>query len=140
MYRELVVAGILLSVLYYEMTHFSPGGMVTPAYFAVCLTAPWRIFYTLALAAVVCLVLKGLSQIWILYGRRRFSIAVLLVFLLEMAFSGLGVLPFGLQAIGYVVPALIVRDTERQGIAATAVSLGIVTGFLALAMLWMGVL
>lgn len=140
MYSEIIVAGILLALLYYELTRFSPGGLVTPAYFAVSLTAPVRMGYTILIVFVTWLILKAMSYVWIIYGKRRFALAVVIVFLLNYLFGQTGVFPFGIQTIGYVVPALIVRDMEKQGVAATGVSLGIVTGLLALFMMWFGVL
>lgn len=140
MYHEIVVAGILLAVFYYEITHLSPGGLVTPAYAALCLASPVRILYTAALVAITWLVLKGLSGVWIIYGKRRFALAVSVTFLLDWLLGGIGIFPFGIRAIGYVVPALLVRDLERQGAVKTGLSLGVVTGLLALLMLWFGVL
>ena len=52
----------------------------------------------------------------------------------------MGVFPFGIRVIGYIVPALIVRDIERQGFAKTGISLGICTALCVLALLWVGML
>lgn len=140
MYGEIVVAGVLLAMLYYEWTGYSPGGLVTAAYLALCLTTPVRIFYTLVIVLITYGLLRLLSHVWIIFGRRQFVIAVLITFLLDFVLSVGGLFPFGIRAIGYVVPALLVRDLERQGILATGISLGIVTALLALVMMWAGAL
>lgn len=140
MYSEIIVAGILMAVLYYEITHLSPGGMVTPAYVAIGLLSPVRLIYTGCVVLVSWLVLKGLSRVWILYGRRRFALTVCTTFLLDWILQGSGCVPYGIRVIGYVIPALLVKDLEKQGVVKTGLSLGIVVGFLALFMLWFGVL
>lgn len=140
MYRDMIVAGILLSMLYYELIHISPGGIVTPAYLALCLGSPLRILYTLCLVVLVWAVLKVLSNFWILYGKREFAVSVFFVFFLDLILSETGTIPFGIETVGYVVPALILRDAKRQGAFATGVSMGIVTGLLSLGMFWFGVI
>ena len=138
MYSEMVVAGILLAVIYYEVTRISPGGLVTPAYTALCLMSPVRILYTAILVATAWIVLRLVSKVWIIYGRRRFALAVVITFLLDSLIGATGVFPFGIRAIGYVVPALIVRDVDKQGAVKTGCSIGIVTGMMALLMMWQG--
>ena len=51
-----------------------------------------------------------------------------------------GVLPFGIRVIGYLVPALLVRDLQRQGFVKTGISLLSVTALCALCLLWVGML
>lgn len=138
MYSEIVVAGIILAVIYYEITQLSPGGLVTPAYMALCLMSPVRIIYTAVIVVVSWLILHLVSRFWIIYGKRRFTLAVLLTFMLDFIIGEIGIFPFGIQAIGYVVPAMIVRDVDKQGAVKTGLSIGIVTGVLALFMLWFG--
>lgn len=136
----MVVAGILLAALYYECTQFSPGGLVTPVYIALCLTEPVRLLYTAVVVALAWCALRILSRFWILYGKRLFAIAVALTFLLDALLGMTGTFPAGIRAIGYIVPALLVRDIDRQGLLKTGLSLGAVTGLCALMMLWLGVL
>ena len=49
MTEKILVLGIVLSILFYECTRLSPGGIIVPGYFALCLTTPLRIGYTLVL-------------------------------------------------------------------------------------------
>ena len=137
MYTEIVAVGILLAVLYAEITHYSPGGLVTPVYFALCLSQPVRIAYTLLIVLAVYGLDKLLGRFWILYGRRLFAVNGLG---LSLLIGAAGILPGGIRMIGYIVPALLVRDLQKQGFAKTGVSLGIVAGLCALCLLWFGVL
>ena len=140
MYTELVVAGILLAMLYFELTQFSPGGLVTPVYLALCLSTPVRIVHTVVVVALTWAVMRLVGRVWIVYGKRYFAISVAVSFLLDALLGILFPVVGGLRAIGYIVPALMVRDIERQGLRATALSCGIVTLLCVLPMLWAGVL
>ena len=132
MREEILVLGILCSILFYECTCLSPGGLIVPGYFALCLQSPLRIGYTLGLAL--------LTQVLILYGKRRFALSIVLSYLLNMAVVALGILPFEISVIGLIIPGILVRDMEKQGPVKTILSLGIVTGVLGLVMLLMGAL
>ena len=140
MYTEIVAVGILLAVLYAEIAHYSPGGLVTPVYFALCLAQPVRIAYTLLIVLAVYGLDKLLGRFLILYGRRLFAVNVVLGLGLSLLIGAAGILPGGIRMIGYIVPALLVRDFQKQGFAKTGVSLGIVAGLCALCLLWFGVL
>lgn len=140
MYTQMVVAGILLAILYYECTRLSPGGLVTPIYIALCLATPVRIAHTALVVGLTWAVMELLSRVWILYGKRSFALSVVVSFLLDALLGVTGVLPVGIRAIGYVVPALLVRDLQRQGVGKTLISTGIVTGLCAIVLLWVGVL
>ena len=140
MYSEIVIAGVLIAVLYTELTGLSTGGMVAPVYFALSLKDPWRIAYTLLVVLAVYGADKLLGRFWILYGRRLFAVNVVLGFFLTWLIGSTGLIPFGVRVIGYIVPALIVRDLERQGFVKTALSMGTVTALCALCLLWVGML
>ena len=140
MYSEVVIVGVLLAVLYSEITGLSTGGLVAPVYFALSLTDPWRIAYSLLIVLWVYGLDKLLSRWLILYGRRLFAVNVALSFGLTWLIGSLGVLPFGIRVIGYLVPALLVRDLQRQGFVKTGISLLAVTALCALCLLWVGML
>jgi poly-gamma-glutamate biosynthesis protein PgsC/CapC len=140
MREEILVLGILCSILFYECTRLSPGGLIVPGYFALCLQSPLRIGYTLGLALLTWGGMALLSQVLILYGKRRFALSIVLSYLLNMAVVALGILPFEISVIGLIIPGILVRDMEKQGPVKTILSLGIVTGVLGLVMLLMGAL
>ena len=140
MYSEIVVVGILIAVIYSEITGLSTGGLVAPVYFALSLADPLRILYSLLIVLAVYGLDKLLGRYLILYGRRLFAVNVVLGFVLTAIVGASGILPYGIRMIGYIVPALIVRDLDRQGFAKTGLSMGIVTALCALCLLWVGML
>ena len=140
MYSEIVIVGILIAIIYSEISGYSTGGMVAPVYLALNLKDPWRIAFSFLVVLLVWGADKLIGRFLILYGRRLFAINVVLSLVLSALIGAIGVFPFGIRMIGYIVPALIVRDIERQGIVKTGLSLGIVTALCALALLWVGML
>ncbi len=140
MYSEVVIVGILFAVIYSELTGLSTGGMVAPVYLALSIKDPWRIVCTLAVILAVYGLDKLLGRFLILYGRRLFAVNVVLSFVLSWLIGVSGLFPFGVRVIGYIVPALVVRDLERQGFVKTAISMGTVTALCVLALLWTGML
>ena len=140
MYSEIVIVGILIAILYSEISGYSTGGMVAPVYLALNLKDPWRIAFSLLVVLLVCACDKLIGKFLILYGRRLFAVNVVLSFLFSFLIGAIGIFPFGIRVIGYLVPALIVRDLERQGVVKTGLSIGIVTALCALALLWVGML
>jgi hypothetical protein len=75
--------------------------------------------------------MKFLSSHLILYGRRKFLIAVVLSFflklLLETQIQPMDVMKIDLQSIGYIIPGLIANEMGRQKVISTVLSLGVVT-------------
>ena len=140
MYSEIVIVGILIAIIYSELSGYSTGGMVAPVYLALNLKDPWRIAFSLLIVFLVWGADKLIGRFLILYGRRLFAVNVVLGFALSWLIGAIGIFPFGIRMIGYIVPALIVRDMERQGIVKTGLSLGIVTALCALVLLWVGML
>ena len=158
MTEKILVLGIVLSILFYECTRLSPGGIIVPGYFALCLTTPLRIGYTLVLVLLTWALLRGLSNLFILYGKRRFALAIIRLFktmlherplfalaivlsyLLNLAVVATGLLPFPVGVIGLIVPGIMVREMEKQGVGKTLLALAAVTGILAAVMLLMGAL
>ena len=140
MYNEIVIAGILISIIYSEISGYSTGGMVAPVYLALNLKDPWRIAFSLLVVLLVWGADRLIGKFLILYGRRLFAVNVVLSFFFSLLIGASGIFPFGIRVIGYLVPALIVRDLERQGAVKTGLSVGIVTAFCALALLWVDML
>ena len=140
MYDELILIGVILSLIFYECTRISPGGIVVPGYLALCLSSPERIAYTWVVVFAAYLCLKFLGQMVILYGRRRFAAAILISYLLNFLIVKAGFFPYDPGLIGCLVPGILVRDLERQGVLKTLAGLITVTGMLALVMLWRGLL
>lgn len=135
MYDEIIVLGVLLSLIFSEATSLVPGGIIVPVYLALCLDTPERIAYTLVIVMLTYLLLQLLSRCVILYGRRRFALAVVLSFLLNWF---LNILPFAvyqLDVIGCLVPGIMVREMERQGVGKTLIATGAMVGIMALVLM-----
>ncbi len=86
MYHEIVILGVLLSILFYEFTGYSPAGMIVAGYMVLSLQTPMRIVYTLLIVLLTVALARLLSRFMILYGRRLFAVMILLSFLLDFAF------------------------------------------------------
>lgn len=139
---ELFLVGLVVGFLYFEITGYSPGGVVPPAYFALFIHQPGRVAVTILLALLVYLAVRFLQARTFLYGRRRLLTALLLGFaakwLLERWLAPAWGLPFELQAIGFVIPGLIANDMIRQKPVPTLLSVGIVMLLTALIGLLLG--
>lgn len=137
MYTETVLLGVLISLLYTEVTGFS-AGLVIPGYLALSLHSPIRLAVTFLVAAGAVLLCRGLGQWLILYGRRRFAMLLCLTFALSFLLDKGQFTPGGVGVIGIIIPGIMAREMDRQGILPTALSLGVTTGALALLLLVMG--
>lgn len=129
--RDMIFWGVLVSLAFSEFSGVSPGGVIVPAYIVLYLHDPWRIALTLGLSLVCVGILRLMSGFMILYGRRRLAmyllVGILLKFLLgEVYIGGVFALPNLSMSIGYVIPGLLGRDIERQGVVQTFSALGIV--------------
>ena len=131
MILQLFIIGLVVGFVFYELTGISPGGVIAPAYFALFIYEPERIIMTIVIALVVYLIIRFLSSHMILYGRRKFLLAVVLSFflklLIETQIQPMDVIKLDLQSIGYIIPGLIANEMGRQKIVSTLLSLGIVT-------------
>ena len=135
--NEIVVGGIAAAVLFTELTDISPGGLIVPAYLALYIYAPERIAATVLLALLCMGVVRLCSRWMILYGRRRYFLFLAVGMLVKMALGMSGTGAIG--TIGYLVPGLLGRDMERQGIVKTLSAATIVTLLIVLAGIGLGV-
>ena len=128
---QLFIIGLVAGFMFYELTGISPGGVIAPAYFALFIHDYQRIIVTIVLALSVFLIIKFSSSYLILYGRRKFLLAVVLSFflklLIETQLQPMDFMKLDLQSIGYIIPGLIANEMSRQKVASTLLSLGIVT-------------
>lgn len=128
---KIFIIGLTIGFIFYEMTDISAGGVIAPAYFAIFIHEPNRIFVTLIIAFLVFLILKVLMSRFIVYGRRRLFLALLLGFalklLIENVIQPMPNIVLDLRSIGYLVPGLIANEMVRQKIIPTLTGLGIVT-------------
>ena len=131
MILQLFILGMIIGFLFYEITGISPGGVIAPAYLALFIYDPGKIAMTLVISFLVFLVIRYLSATTILYGRRKFLLAVLLSFVIKLLIENLiqpmNVITLDLQSIGYIIPGLIANEMSRQKVIPTLLGTGIVT-------------
>lgn len=138
MYHEIVLIGVLISLIFSELTGLSPAGLIVSGYIVLSLQTPQRVIYTLFLAFAAWGIGKILGNYMILYGRRRFAVMVLLTYMLDLIVSVLGGMHYIPGMIGVLVPGIMSNEFERQGLFKTLLSLCVVVGILSLIMLWQG--
>ena len=131
MIYETLIIGILIAVLYTEITNVFPGGIIVPAYMALYLDEPLRVLMTIVIAFLSLFTYQWLSRSLILFGKRRFVMFILLgvvwaqlwIILLPYVFKG----PSGLKVIGLIIPGLLANNLEKQNTFSTLASLVIVS-------------
>ena len=129
MYDEIILLGVLVSLGFAELTGLS-AGLIVPGYLVLCLDSPRRIVYTLALSLCAVWLCRLIAQITILYGRRRFAVLLMLTYFLDLALRTVGLIPDGLSMIGVLIPGILARELDRQGIADTLLAVTATTAML----------
>lgn len=131
MITESLLIGLIIGLLFYELFEISPGGVISPGYFALFVNQPVRLITTLFVAIIVWGIIELLSRYLILYGKRKFLVALLTGFCCKILFDYLffSVIETNIElaSIGYIIPGLIANEMSRQSPAKTILSLGIVT-------------
>lgn len=115
MYNQIIILGIIVSIIFTELTQISPAGFIVPSYIVLCLSSPTRIVYTLAVALVTFLICKALGQVVILYGRRRFALMILMAFFVDYILQWIVKTPTP-SLIGVLIPGIIANEFEKQGV------------------------
>lgn len=119
--------GLVLALIFSELTGISPGGLIVPGYFAIYLDQPWRPLATLAVAFLALGLYRLAGNYLILFGRRRFVfmilVGVVLAQLWNLLLPASLAEPISLRVIGWVVPGLLASNLERQKILPTLASL-----------------
>ncbi len=133
---EIAIAiGIAVSMVFYEKQNLVPGGVIVPGYVALTLDRPYLLLSTFVVSIVTLFVVKRLSNYLILFGRRKFSLVMLVSFVIGWAIQAVvavvltifqvpSVGPTGIfQVIGFIIPGLVANSMERQGITKTMYAL-----------------
>lgn len=133
MFDKVIILGIFVSLIYSELTGFSPSGLIVPGYIALNINNPSRIGVTLLVSLTTFLILKFLSNYAIIYGKRQFALSVgislIVNFILTMFF------PASLGVIGNIIPGIIANEWTKEGILISSISLSIVVLVIVLSML-----
>lgn len=127
--------GLAVSLIFSELFGLAAGGMVVPGYFALFLDQPINISMTIVASLLTFFLIHLLSNIVIVYGKRRTVLMILVGFLVRSLFDALPVWALAplqalqvqqpletaepVQVIGYIIPGLIAIWLDRQGVVET---------------------
>ena len=96
-----------------------------------------RLLGTIILALLCMLIVHFMSKYMILYGRRRYAVYIMTGVLLKFLIGSMG--SRRIFSIGSLIPGILGRDMEKQGIPKTLIALGIVTLLIRLIYIIVGV-
>lgn len=124
---EIIIFGVLASIVFHELTQISPGGIIVPGYIALLLDEPVRVAVTIGLSLLTWGAVRLLSEHVILFGRRRFAVFIIISFLLRYTTGVITTeahLPVtAAMVIGYLVPGILAHEIDRQGAVKTLSSM-----------------
>jgi poly-gamma-glutamate biosynthesis protein PgsC/CapC len=128
---ETLLVGLVLALLWAEITDLSPGGIIVPGYFALYLDRPLRAAATLAVALLTLAIYRFLARHLILFGRRRFVLMVLVGAVLSqgwlLVLPRVFAAPVELRVIGWIIPGILASSLARQKVLPTLASLAVVS-------------
>lgn len=131
-----VTLSIILGFVLSEFAGILTGGLISAGYLAFYVDNPTRLIATMVLSFVICLIVKGLKHVMILYGRRKYILTVLLsivcVFLVERSYHLFPTATVDFRIIGFIVPGLVANDMDKQGVLKTILALCAVVAVLRL--------
>ena len=137
MVNEIIILGIIISIIFYEITEISPGGLIVPAYLAFYMDNPKRVIVTILSGIITYFIVKVISDRTILYGRRKFTVYVLVGFLMRevlkhfnIFLEGYDIFILGGNILGVIIPAIMARDIERNGMIKSIFSLLMLSTFI----------
>ena len=114
--------GIILSLVLSEALGVTAGGIIVPGYIALFLHQPIQVVSTFTVAVIVLIIIKLLSRVMFLYGKRRIVLALILGFF----FGYLSRIIYidaesinSVAVIGNIIPGLIANWMDRQGVIRT---------------------
>ena len=128
---NIVILGVILSIVFFEITNISPGGIIVPGLLVAYINQPERIVYTVIVSIITYLLVKILSRYVLVYGKRKFAlmiiVSVVVNLILELLIHATSFSLINVAIIGYTIPGIIANDIYKQGIVKTIPSLVIVT-------------
>ena len=139
---NVILLGVMVSIIFYEITNITPGGIVVPGLLALYFNQIDRIIYTLIIAIITYFIVKLLSKYFVIFGKRRFVfmiiISVVLSLILDLILPTVSFELLSFNIIGYTVAGIIANNIYKQGLVKTVPSLIIVCGIIGLIMIIVG--
>jgi len=138
MANDIIIFGIILSIIFYEITEISPGGLIVPAYIAFYINTPQRIIITIIAGILTFLIVKFISNHTIIYGRRKFALCIMISFMVRLILKYFNIYIvneyeiyiLGGSVIGVIIPGIMAQEMDRHGIIRTVSSLMILSIFI----------
>lgn len=133
---EILILGIILSILFYEMTDISPGGIIVPGVMVMYIQQIDRMIYTVFVSILTYLIVQFFAKYFIVYGKRKFALMIIVSLFVNILFSYtmdlLSINMLNVNIIGYTISGLIAYVMSKQGTFKTISGLTIVIGLLQL--------
>jgi poly-gamma-glutamate biosynthesis protein PgsC/CapC len=127
LFFETLFIGVVLALIWVELTDIHPGGIIVPAYFAMFLDRPLSLAATLAVALAALGAYRLLGRHLILFGKRRFVLLLILGALLSqivlLLAPRLAPAAVDVRVIGWVIPGLLANNLDKQRLVPTLASL-----------------
>ena len=124
-----LIIGVATSLLLTELTGLSPGGIIVPGYVALLLDRPAALLGFLLVAGASYGIVLALGTWLMLYGSRRFAVAVLTGLTLSVGaqWASPVLMPNYVEwaGLGFIVPGLLAHQFDRQGVLPTLIMLAI---------------
>jgi poly-gamma-glutamate biosynthesis protein PgsC/CapC len=123
----ILVIGILISIIFYELTDISPGGIIVPGLLVTYINSIERVIFTVIIAVLTYLIVKFLSKYVLVFGKRRFALMIIISIFLSIIFELITHVLSGyllsVSIVGYTIAGLIANDFYKQGVKKTLPSL-----------------
>ena len=120
--------GIVVSLALTEVIGLSAGGIIVPGYVALLLDRPTALLGFLLVATATYGMVRALGTVLMLYGSRRFAVAVLAGLTLSVGAQWASLsAPLYVEwvGLGLIVPGLLAHQFDRQGVLPTLAMLAI---------------
>lgn len=126
---SILIIGILVSIIFYELTDISPGGIIVPGLLVMYFNSLERVIYTVIIALITYLIVKLLSKYILVFGKRRFVlmiiVSIFLNIIIQLITNALSANLLSISIVGYTIAGLIANDFYKQGVKKTLPGLAI---------------
>ena len=127
---NVLILGILVGIIFYELTDVSPGGIIVPGLMVMYINQVERMIYTVIISIATYYIVKLLSRYLVIFGRRRLVmmiiVSILLNAFLQLLLNAVHISLLNVSIIGYTISGIIANDIYKQGIKRTIPALTIV--------------
>ena len=69
MTSEVLIIALIVSIIFFQLTNLTPGGIIVPGLMVLYITSPLRMVYTLAIAIASFYIVRLLSKRFIIFNQ-----------------------------------------------------------------------